>query len=102
MRVSTYTVLVDENSHYQDEGERYEHGTFATYEEAVAACQRIVDEFVAGRYRPGMTSEELYGPLLDVREDPFIRADGTGPDARSSIFSVWEYARLRCELLCIV
>ena len=95
-----YTVLVDENSHYQDEAEWYEHGTFATYDEAVAACQRIVDEFLAGQYRPGMTAEELYGLYTTFGEDPFIRSDVPGPATRSSIFSAWEYARLRCALLC--
>ena len=95
-----YTVLVDENSHSQDEAERYEHGTFATYDEAVAACQRIVDEFLARQYRPGMTVEELYSLYTMFGEDPFIRSDGPAPDARASIFSAWEYARLRCALLC--
>ena len=95
-----YTVLVDENSHYQDESERYEHGTFATYDEAIAACQQIVDEFLALQYHPGMTAEELYHLYTTFGEDPFIRSDDPAPSARSSIFSAWEYARLRCDLLC--
>ena len=95
-----YTVLVDESSHYQDEGERYEHGSFATYDEAVAACQRIVDEFLARQYQPGMTAEELHRLYTTFGEDPFIRSDVPGPAERSSIFSAWEYARLRCALLC--
>ena len=95
-----YTVLVDENSHYRDETERYEHGTFATYDEAVAACQRIVDEFLARQYRPGMTADDLYRLYTTFGEDPFIRSDSSEPGDRLSLFSAWEYARLRCALLC--
>jgi hypothetical protein len=96
-----YTVLVDENSHYLDESERYMHGTFATYDDAVAACQRIVDEFLALQYRPGMTADDLYRLYTLFGEDPFIRSDGPDADARLSIFSAREYARLRCALLCV-
>ncbi len=35
-----------ENLHYMDESEAYDHGTFATYAEAEAACRRIADEFL--------------------------------------------------------
>lgn len=39
-----YTVFVDENGRYRDESARYQHGVFASYDEAVAACHRVVDE----------------------------------------------------------
>jgi hypothetical protein len=88
-----YTVLVNENSHYMDESERYEHGTFESYDEAVSACQRIVDDFLAAEYRPGMPAAELYRLYLTFGEDPFIR-----PERAGFRFSAWTYARLRCEL----
>ena len=94
----TCTVLVDENGHYRDEAERYQHGTFATYDEAVAACQRIVDEFLVAQYQPGMAADDLFRLYTLFGEDPFIRDDG--PAASRPIFSAWEYARLRCTLLC--
>src|SRR5689334_17588332 len=90
-----YCVLVDENSYYMDESERYEHGTFASYDEAVAACQRIVDEFLARECRPGMPAADLYRLYTTFGEDPFI-----SPERPGFRFSAWEYARLRCELLC--
>lgn len=96
-----YIVLVDENAHEQDETERYEHGTFATYDEAVAACQRIVDDFLALQHGPGMTADGLYSLYTTFGEDPFIRSDDAEPSDRSNIFSAWEYARLRCALLCV-
>jgi hypothetical protein len=39
-----YRAPVDNKFHYMDEEERYEHGSFATAEEAIAACKRVVDE----------------------------------------------------------
>jgi hypothetical protein len=91
----SYTVLVDDNFHYQDEGERYQHGTFPTYEEAVAACRRIVDEFLATHHRPGQTEAELYAQYTSFGEDPLI-----SPDDADARFSGWAYARERCAELC--
>ena len=73
-----YTVLVDENSHYREEAERYEHGMFATYDEAIAACQRIVDDFLAAQYRPGLAADELYRLYTLFGEDPFISPERPG------------------------
>ena len=64
----------------------------------MAACQRIVDEFLAAQYRPGMSAVDLFQLYTLFGEDPFIRDDG--PAAARRIFSAWEYARLRCALLC--
>jgi hypothetical protein len=94
-----YTVLVDENGHYRDESARYEHGQFASYDDAVAACQQIVDEFLAVQYQPGQSADALFTLYTLFGADPFIRADGPEPAPRP-IFSAWEYARLRCTLLC--
>jgi hypothetical protein len=90
-----YTVLVDENSHDMDERERYEHSAFEAYEEAVTACQRIVDDLLAAQYQPGMSAADLYRLYVTFGEDPFI-----SPERPGVRFSAWEYARLRCTLLC--
>jgi len=37
-----YVGMVDENSHYMDESERYENGRYADYAGALAACKAIV------------------------------------------------------------
>ena len=54
-----YKVLVDDNYHYMDESKRYELGEFHSYEEAVAASKRIVDEYLLTSHRPGMTAQQL-------------------------------------------
>jgi len=91
-----FRVLVDDNFHYQDESERYELGTFATLDEAVAACRRIVDEDLAAQLKPGMTAEELYRLYTMFDRDPFIVVPGGEPAVQ---FSAWDYARKRCDEL---
>ena len=71
MNRARYTVLVDDNFHYQKEDERYELGRFETAAEAVAACQRRVDENL--RWRHAQRGE---------------RVD----------FSAWNYAKERSEV----
>ncbi len=91
-----FKVRVRENSHYMDESEAYEHGTFATYAEAEAACRKIVDEFLTANRKPGLGAEALFRLYTTFGEDPAI--DGAGPDGRG--FSAWDYARERCRQLC--
>lgn len=89
-----YQVLIDDNFHYQDESERVKHGVFATPEEAVMACQSIVDGYLTDAFKPGMTADDLFQSYTAFGEDPFIVSDGPG-DA-SVRFSAWDYARRRC------
>ena len=35
--------MVDDNYHYMDESERYQHGEFATLDAAIEAARKIVD-----------------------------------------------------------
>jgi len=53
--------MVDDNFHYQDPDERSEQGTYATVEEALAACRGIVDRSVEEEFRVGISAEDLYG-----------------------------------------
>lgn len=91
----TYRVLVDDNFHYMDEGERYELGRFDSLDGAIAACRKIVDDFLRGQYEPGMAASELYSRYRSFGEDPFV----VPPDAPRP-FSAWDYARERCAELC--
>lgn len=88
-----YVIFVDDNFHYMDESERYKHGEYTTFEEAVNACQAIVEDSLSGLYEPGMSSNALFDQYVFCGEDPFIR----GP---KSDFSAWDYAKQRCEALC--
>jgi len=91
-----YRVLVDDNFHYMDESERYELGKFKTLEAAVAACKRIVDEFLISNYRPDMTAAELYEQYAFCGEDPFIVYTGQ----ETVPFSARDYASERVKQIC--
>ena len=90
-----YKVLVDDNFHYMDEEERYTLGEFASYEEAEAACRRIVDDFLLDTYKPGMEAGALYVLYTMFGDDPFISSAD-----RARTFSAWDYARTRCDEIC--
>jgi len=90
-----FQVFVDDNFHFMDEDERYKAGEFATYEEALAKAQRIVDEELANFKKPGMTADALYKLYAFAGEDPFIL-----PASKSEPFSSSNYARAQSHLLC--
>lgn len=87
-------VRVDDNFHYMDPTERWELGIFSTWEEAIAACEQIVDDNLASMYKPGMSSDELYRMYMMFGDDPFI----TG-DVSDRSFSAWNYAQARCPMI---
>jgi hypothetical protein len=89
--------MVDDNFHYQNEDERYEHGVFSTAEEAIAACKRIVDEDLENLYKPGMTEQELYETYTMFGDDPFVVPLDNIDHAVQ--FSAWDYAKERCKVL---
>lgn len=89
-----YVVFIDDNFHYMDESERYRHGEFATCDEAIAACQKIVDAYLESAYKPGMTAAELFTSYTFFGEDPFIRTDD-----EQCKFSARTYASARCQAM---
>ena len=92
-----YKVMIDDNFAYMDEDERSEHGTFSTAEEAVAACRRLVDQWLIKNYKLGTTAAELYEHYTSFGEDSFVIAP---LGATKITFSAWEYARERATALC--
>ena len=86
-----YKVIVDDNFHYMDESERYELGKFKDCAAAVAACKKIVDEFLASN-RGG--PDDLMATYVMFGEDPFIVTDD--PECK---FSARDYARERAREL---
>jgi hypothetical protein len=91
-----FNVRIRENSHYMDESKAYDHGRFATYAEAEAACRKIVDDYLTGALKPGMSAEDLFRSYTMFGEDPAI--DAAGPDGKH--FSARDYARLRSGEMC--
>lgn len=82
-------IRVYENYHYMNEDEAWNLRDDFTPEEALAKCRMMVDEDLAGFYKPGMSASELFGQYKNFGDDPVI----FGPDAPE--FSAWAYAEAR-------
>lgn len=93
-----YIVMVADNFHYGDEDDHHHAGEFATVEEAISRCKKIVDESLAESAGSGRidSAKALYEHYTSFGEDPFI-VDKDGPPIK---FSAWDYAKQRCEELC--
>ena len=102
-KMKNFEVFVDDNYHYMDEDERYSAGEFDNYEEALACCRKIVDDYLLQNYKPGMNAEELYDLYLHFGEDPFVRCNETLNESDKAIldkYSSWNYAKKRSIDIC--
>lgn len=90
-----FTVRVADNFHYRDQSATTTHGDFPTWEAALAAARRIVDDSLSHHWRQGMSADELYSAYTSLGDDPWIV-----PEPEGQRFSAWEYARERCLVLC--
>jgi hypothetical protein len=95
----SYRVLLDDNFHDRATSPRYTHGEYATYAEALAACEEIVDRFLRHEYVPGMQASALYFRYLMFGRDPCIVDPSASADP-SPGFAAWDYAKLRCVDVC--
>lgn len=91
MTKQKYRVFIDDNFHFMDQTQRYASGTFDSYDEAVAKCKEIIDEFLESAIEPCMTAKQLYSSYTMFGEDPYI--DGE----TDKHFSAWNYAEGMCE-----
>jgi len=94
----TFRIYVDDNFNYMDESSRYCIGKFENFDEAVARCKSIVDEFLIEHNTDQIDAESLLKLYTMFGEDPFVVPT---PESETS-FSAWGYAKQRCEELCRV
>ncbi len=80
-----FRVRVWDNFHYMDDEEAYDLGEFDTYEEALEAAKRIVEESVR-HHGYDNAQYTMFG------EDPGI----LGPKTDHPLFSARDYARELC------
>jgi hypothetical protein len=90
-----WIVHVDDNFHYMDEDERYVLGSFDSYETAVAACWKVVDDFLDSN--SASSANELFESYVSFGEDPWIEGPPQAPEQPP--FSARDYARNRCKEL---
>jgi len=90
-----FVVYCADNFHYEDADEVFRQGAYPTFEAALAACKRMVDEDLRDALKPGIlrhaTPGELYEYYMAFGVDPFIE----GP-CNDRSFSAWTYAKARC------
>jgi len=100
--VPQYKVLVSDNYHYGDPDDRYEHGSFETLNDALAACRTIVETALAELHAPGMSAGELYRRYQLFGADPFIVVDDPATPTGNAAppFSAWDYAQQQTKRLC--
>lgn len=91
-----YVVMVEDNSHFMDEGNRYRLGEFAEAETAIAQCRRIVNESLSAAYVPGMSAHALYDSYVMFGEDPYICC----VEVPAVAFASWDYARTESVDIC--
>ena len=70
--LNSYQVFIADNFHYQDETKSYRLDEFDSFDDAVYACKKIVDDFLQRNYKTGATADELYQNYTNFGEDPFI------------------------------
>lgn len=85
----SFYLRVYDNYHYMDDSEAYNHGTYGTCAEALAAAKAIVEEFFIQNWKPGITAQELRSQYSMFGEDPVILSNGEGD---CPPFSAWNYA----------
>jgi hypothetical protein len=90
-----WTVYVDDNFHYMDEDERYVLGTFDSYDTAVTACRKIVDNFLEAN--DAKSADEMFESYVSFGEDPWIKGRPTMLNQPN--FSARKYAGERCTEL---
>lgn len=70
------------------------------YESAAKALDHayeVLDRFLEGELKPGMTAKELYERFMHFGEDVVIAAIDGAPEVK---FSGQDYVRRRCHELC--
>ncbi len=91
----SYEVWASDPFHLTGAPEKYRVGRFASCADAVAACERLVDDFLASRYREGMTREEMLAEYYSEGTEPYIVSLDPGCS-----FSARRHAEARAASLC--
>ena len=67
-----YTVVVDDNFHYQDPDHRTEVPGFASVEDALEKCKSIVGACLEECAEPGRGAEEIFACYQSCGDDPWL------------------------------
>ena len=92
-----FHLRVFDNNHHWDESSAYNHGSYETYEEAVAAAKGIVREFFVGECKSGSKAGQLLAMFGMYGEEPVVFPN---EPASGEKFSPRDYAKEYVNELC--
>lgn len=92
-----YHLRIYDNYHHGDESGSYDHGSYATYEEAEKAAKAIVVEFLEHNWERGKSAGILCAEYALNGEDPIILPLDNPSDKR---FSAGDYASEIAGTIC--
>ncbi|PIR53501.1 hypothetical protein COU76_00800 [Candidatus Peregrinibacteria bacterium CG10_big_fil_rev_8_21_14_0_10_49_10] len=84
-----FTVFIADNFHYMDDSPHIKHGTFATLEEAIEACEHITIWSVMDQYEEGISPEKLTDKYRTFGSDPYIVGPNVRMEMLAAPFSAW-------------
>lgn len=92
-----FHLKIFDNNHHWDEASSYDHGEYETYEEAVIAAKKIVEEFFIGKCHSNRTADDLMASFAMYGEEPVVFPD----EPKNAVkFSPREYAEEYVKELC--
>ena len=89
-----FVIFIDDNAHYGEGEHRRKHGTYDTYEEAVAVCKEIINESVREFLDYSNSIQENTDKYNLWGLDPWIV-----PEPDQCHFSAHQYAKERIKEL---
>lgn len=97
MNTPEFIVKASDNSRFDSPENDYLYGAFATYEEAYAKCEEIVEGFLMQNKTEGMSTEELFHHYISFGEEPYIvSVDGS----ECVPFKAIDYAKEQSKAIC--
>lgn len=92
-----FHLRIFENDHHWDEASSHDHGIYETYEDAVIAAKKIVEEFFVGECYSGRTVGDLMASFAMYGEEPVVFPDEPKNGIR---FSPHNYAEEYVNEIC--
>ncbi len=87
-----FTVYIDDVFNLYDTDCRRKHGEYQTYEEAVGACKKLIDDFIEDHAKNG--EDELHRCHYFWGKDPWVSPEPPGKHFSSSQYFQDEATRI--------
>lgn len=97
-REMTYVVEALTNYHGGESNVR-RIGEYEALADAIRASKQVIDEFLIGKFKEGMTAADLFFHYKSFGEVPFIFCD-EGRTITVTGFNHFEYSMSRCSAIC--